>query len=186
MNRIKRLFEILSPYSFNLYYIKGKDMILGDFLSRQIEDDSNLHEIIPISFNIREVLQENYHNITRATYMMQTRSQTKAQVNAPTVSDTQVVAPKTAEIPIKMGKGKESEILPNRTIQQPPKGIGLPQAALIPTFVMPPNGSPPPKPPHVDPTPLSPSLGPDPNVDYEENSPHQEGITSKVVQKYLP
>ena len=33
-NRIKRLLEILSSYSFNLYYIKGKDMILSDFLSR--------------------------------------------------------------------------------------------------------------------------------------------------------
>ena len=51
-NRIKRLLEILSSYSFNPYYIKGKDMILSDFLSRQIEDDSNVHEIISISFNI--------------------------------------------------------------------------------------------------------------------------------------
>ena len=51
-NRIKRLLEVLSSYSFNLYYIKGKDMILSDFLSRQIEDDSNPHEIIPISFNL--------------------------------------------------------------------------------------------------------------------------------------
>ena len=51
-NRIKRLLEILSSYSLNLYYIKGKDMILSDFLSRQIKDDSSLHEIIPISFNI--------------------------------------------------------------------------------------------------------------------------------------
>ena len=34
-NRIKRLLEGLSAYSFNLYYIKGKDMILSDFLSRQ-------------------------------------------------------------------------------------------------------------------------------------------------------
>ena len=30
--RIKRLLEVLSSYSFNLYYIKGKDMILSDFL----------------------------------------------------------------------------------------------------------------------------------------------------------
>ena len=29
--RIKRLLELLSPYSFNLYYIKGKDMVLSDF-----------------------------------------------------------------------------------------------------------------------------------------------------------
>ena len=32
--RIKRLTESLSPYSFNLYYIKGKDRVLSDFLSR--------------------------------------------------------------------------------------------------------------------------------------------------------
>ena len=33
--QVKRLIELLSPYSFNLYYIKGKDMVLSDFLSRQ-------------------------------------------------------------------------------------------------------------------------------------------------------
>ena len=33
-SRIKRLIEVLSAYSFNLYYMKGKDMILSDFLSR--------------------------------------------------------------------------------------------------------------------------------------------------------
>ena len=32
--RIKRLLEVLSSYSFNLYYVKGKGMILSDFLSR--------------------------------------------------------------------------------------------------------------------------------------------------------
>ena len=53
-------------------------MILSDFLSRQIEGDSNSHEIIPISFNISEVLQENYHNIIKDTFRVQTRSQTKA------------------------------------------------------------------------------------------------------------
>ena len=82
-NRIKRLLEVLSSYSFNLYYIKGKDMILSYFLSRQIEDDSNLHEIIPISFNIREILQENYHNIVMDTYMVQTRTQAKEQADTP-------------------------------------------------------------------------------------------------------
>ena len=33
--RIKTLLELISSYSFNLYYIKGKDIILSDFLSRQ-------------------------------------------------------------------------------------------------------------------------------------------------------
>ena len=31
--RIKRLLGLISSYSFNLYYMKGKDMILSDFLS---------------------------------------------------------------------------------------------------------------------------------------------------------
>ena len=30
--RIKRLLELISSYSFNLYYMKGKDMIFSDFL----------------------------------------------------------------------------------------------------------------------------------------------------------
>ena len=60
MTRIKRLLELLSSYSFNLYYINGKDMILSDFLSRQKIDDSNPHEIISITFSMRVVLQEKY------------------------------------------------------------------------------------------------------------------------------
>ena len=213
-NRINRLLEVLSSYSFNLYYIKGKDMILSDFLSRQIEDDSNPHEIIPISFNIREVLQENYHNIISDTYMVQTRAQTRAQANASAIPSTQPVAqkatPKIAKIPIKTEKEKESKTLPSGTVQQPPKGIVIPPGALIPPIIMPPSVRLPPKPPNVDSATTGPSLGPEPNMDIEENSPHQEGIitetyvvpdqsyleqlqelmklvnTSKVVQWYLP
>ena len=74
--RIKRLLELISSYSFNLYYIKGKDMVLSDFLSRQNNDDSNPHEIIPISFNMYKVLHKNYYNIEN--YLVQTRSQAKS------------------------------------------------------------------------------------------------------------
>ena len=120
-NRIKRLLEVLSSYSFTLYYIKGKGMILSDFLSRQIEDDSNLHEIIPISFNIREILQENYHNMISDTYMVQTREQVKAQANAPAVPSAQLAeqqaTPKIAKIPIKTEKEKESKTLPSGIAQ---------------------------------------------------------------------
>ena len=56
--RIKRLLELISTYSFNSYHIKGKDMILSDFLSRQKHNDSNPHEIIPISFNMHSILHE--------------------------------------------------------------------------------------------------------------------------------
>ena len=49
-------------------------MILSDFLSRLFRDDSDPHQIIPISFNINEILKENYQNIVKDTYMVQTRS----------------------------------------------------------------------------------------------------------------
>ena len=59
--RIKRLLELLSPYSFNLYYIKGKDMVLSDFLSRQKTDDSNPHELIPISFSLKDQVSDHFY-----------------------------------------------------------------------------------------------------------------------------
>ena len=80
--RIKRLLELMRSYSFNLYYIRGKDMVLSDFLSRQKTGNSNPHEIIAISFNVREVLHENYYNLgnmTKDKYLVQTRSQTKSK-----------------------------------------------------------------------------------------------------------
>ena len=43
--RIKRLLELITSYSFYLYYIKRKDMVLSDFLSRQNNDNHNPHEI---------------------------------------------------------------------------------------------------------------------------------------------
>ena len=85
--RIKRLLELLSVYSFNLFYNKRKDMVLSDFLSRQKSDDSNLHEIIPISFSIRSVLHESYYGLGSLkkftdsrtdNYMVQTRAQVKS------------------------------------------------------------------------------------------------------------
>ena len=76
--RIKRLLELISFYSFNLYYMKGKDMILSDFLSVQMHNNSNLHEIIPISFNMYNVLYETYNRIEmKDQYLVQTCSQMK-------------------------------------------------------------------------------------------------------------
>ena len=53
---------MISAYSFNLYHIKGKDMVLSDFLSRQQGDNSDPHQIIPISFNMKKILKQNYQN----------------------------------------------------------------------------------------------------------------------------
>ena len=58
--RIKRLLEVLSSYPFNLYCIKGKDIILSDFLSRQ-KNNSSPHEVIPISFNMQNILYDRYY-----------------------------------------------------------------------------------------------------------------------------
>ena len=79
--RIKRLLELVSSYSFNLYYMKGKDMILSDFLSRQNNDDSNPNEIIPISFDMYKILENNLNNFDKnnnfgnGKYLIQTCSQ---------------------------------------------------------------------------------------------------------------
>ena len=77
--RIKRLLEVLSAYSFNLYYMKGKDMILSDFLSRQETNKGNPHEIIPISFDMKAILNDRYYNLgeQKGKYLVQTHSQTK-------------------------------------------------------------------------------------------------------------
>ena len=36
--------------------MKGKVMVLSDFLMRQTHDDSDPHDIIPISFNMHKAL----------------------------------------------------------------------------------------------------------------------------------
>ena len=47
---IMRLLDRLSAYIFNLYYVKGRDMILSDYLSRHRQKDLYPSELIPISF----------------------------------------------------------------------------------------------------------------------------------------
>ena len=76
-NRIKRFLELISSYSSNLYYIKRKDMVLNDFLSRQKHDNSNPHEIVPVSFNMHhQVLHEKYYDKRNTgNYLVPPRSQ---------------------------------------------------------------------------------------------------------------
>ena len=65
MTKRKRLLELISSYSFNLYYMKGNDMVVSDFLSRQKNVDSISHEIIPISFTMCKILDDNYYSIEK-------------------------------------------------------------------------------------------------------------------------
>ena len=62
-------------------------MVLSDFLSRQKTNNSNPHEIIPISFNQKDLSCEHFHRFNSMTaisetetnkYLIQTRSQAKS------------------------------------------------------------------------------------------------------------
>ena len=56
-------------------------MVLSDFLSRQKTDDSNLHELIPISFMLRSQIDNHFYQIDQPRndrYLVQTRSQVKS------------------------------------------------------------------------------------------------------------
>ena len=48
--RLKKLIENLSEYKFDIYFLKGKEMHISDFLSRHPDDEDSLNEIIPIAF----------------------------------------------------------------------------------------------------------------------------------------
>ena len=60
--------------------MKGKDMILSDFLSQQKYDNSNPIKIIPISFDMYQVLENNLYlgNFCTDKYLIQTKSQAKS------------------------------------------------------------------------------------------------------------
>ena len=63
--------------------MKGKDTILSDFLSRQKNDNSNPNEIIPISFDMYNILESNLNSFDKnnnfgdSRYLIQTHSQAK-------------------------------------------------------------------------------------------------------------
>ena len=79
--RIMRLLEIFSGYAFNLYFVKGKDMKICDFLSRIDVDRGNPGEVIPISFNsfsmLNTIRKVTLHQANKL--LVTTRSKTKAE-----------------------------------------------------------------------------------------------------------
>ena len=120
--RKKRLLEVLSSYSFNLCYIKGKDMILSDFLSRQKIDDSYPYKIIPILFRLRTVLQDKYYSLKGESkrYMIQTRLQMKvSRVQLPEVHGS-----KKGLDPHKMSEKQPEPIVSSEIDRKPRLGQG--------------------------------------------------------------
>ena len=57
--RLKKLIKVLSQYSFNVKFLRGKDMTISDFLSRHPGQAlASPNEIIPISFQSKELLND--------------------------------------------------------------------------------------------------------------------------------
>ena len=132
--RIKRLLELLSPYSFNLYYIKGKDMVLSDFLSRQKMDDSNPHELIPILFTLRSQVDNHFYQINNGTdqpqtneYLVQTRSQAKSSgIKIPEIYG----ANKGLDPHVKPGKQRPLPSLPIHSVDKGPRTHPIPKPKI--------------------------------------------------------
>ena len=83
------LLEHLSGYCFNLYYVKGKDMIICDYLSRIAVDKGDPSEVIPISFNALAQYRLALDYVTES-FMIATRSGTSAAgINLPPVHGAQ-------------------------------------------------------------------------------------------------
>ena len=62
-------------------------MMLNDILSRQTNDDSDPHDIIPISCNIHNTLHKKYYNIEmKDRYLVQMHLQKKIKQNKVTRS----------------------------------------------------------------------------------------------------
>ena len=78
--RIMRLLDRLSSYSFNLYYVQGRDMVLADYLSRHRIPDNDPSELILISFCPMAIY--NYM-MDHDTLHVATRASTKASGEAP-------------------------------------------------------------------------------------------------------
>ena len=64
--RLKEIVPKIFEYTFKLYYVKGKDLILADYFSRIAADKSNPNECMPISFiNHLATPTDKYNIMTR-------------------------------------------------------------------------------------------------------------------------
>ena len=218
-------------------------MVLSDFLSRQNNDDSNPHEIIPISFNMHQVLHENYYDTEK--YLVQTRCQArssgvklwevhsmgknldpnikpkkqhanpiKGSIEKPRIGQGRAGLKRKRPDPINQTINPPSEILqkipgetkietgktnrihskdPIHSINKVDEGMThiRPLISDVP-FHPGPSYRPPPKairsnvPRCQESSQSAPStekINPDINLDFEENSPFQEGIISEAYQR---
>ena len=129
--RILRLLEALAAFNFKLYYVKGKDLILADYLSRaNIPDEEDPRILVPISIDNRhEVKTYSTLDILQNRYNAMTRGQAKQEG---------LVMPKVhgANKPIDPHKKPEKQKLARPTKRQTqvrPTPIPQPQTVVTPS-----------------------------------------------------
>ena len=116
-------------------------MVLSDFPSRQKMDDSNPHEIIPISFMLKSLVHDQFyqfHSMNEISetetnkYLIQTRAQAKSSgIKVPEVHGVN----KGINPHIKLGRQRPLPTLPMHSI--PPTTLTQPVDKGLPTHPIP-------------------------------------------------
>ena len=134
-------------------------MVFSDYLSKQMGDKSDPHQVIPNSFNIKDVSLKPCQDKTQDTFMVQTRSQAKGVKSLAKEKSTDSTCKKVQDIkPIIIEDDDDQDISnqkgwPNQVYPQP----------IIRPLPRPPD------PPGSNPK-VTAEI--ETNLDFEENSPH--------------
>ena len=148
--RIMRLLDRLSAYSFNLYYVKGRDMILSDHLSRHRQKDLDPSELIPISFcclkKYRSIIDDR---IGEEIFCTKTRASTKASgetvgevhgADKPLDPNYKLEHQSKSKLPSVTGKSSPEKIMRKPILQTPsrhtPRRLATPKSVRIQSEVV--------------------------------------------------
>ena len=107
---------------FDLYYVKGKDLILADFLSRIKTDRSDPGEVIPISFINKQNAENKMHYILNTGWV--TRSAAKREgLSMPTIHghSKQLDPHHKPEHQVGLDPTPQPQTPPDRSPRTPPK-----------------------------------------------------------------
>ena len=143
--RIMRLLDRLSAYSFNLYYIKGRDMILSDYLSRHRQKDLHPSELIQISFcwlrTYRSIIDDK---IGEEIFCVKTRASAKASgetigevhgADKPLDPNYKPEHQSRSKLPSVTGKSSPEKIVRKPILQTParhtPRRVATPKSVKI-------------------------------------------------------
>ena len=141
--RIMRLLDRLSAYSFNLYYLKGRDMILSDYLSRHRQKDLDPSELIPISFCFLKTYRGE------EIFCIKTRASTKASgetvgevhgAEKPLDPNYKPEHQSKSKLPSVTGKSSPEKIIRKPILQTPsrytPRRLATPKSVRIQSEVV--------------------------------------------------